>query len=181
MEAIYNFDFNILNAIQQSMRCEFLDSFTLALSYVTTSGIIWVILGVTMLLFRKTRTSGIIMLISLTVVFLAGDVLLKHLINRSRPFTVNPDVVLLIKSPSGSSFPSTHSGFASAVTTILFARNRIFGFIAAVMTFCIAFSRLYFYVHYPTDVFAGLMLGVLCALIILWLSKQINLKRKVLR
>jgi undecaprenyl-diphosphatase len=94
---------------------------------------------------------------------------------------VNTDVILLIKSPSGSSFPSTHSGFAAAVTTVLFARNRVFGFIAAVMTFCIAFSRLYLYVHYPTDVFAGLILGVLCALMVLRFSKQIGLRRKALR
>ena len=181
MEVIYNFDYIILNAIQQSLRCEFFDSFTLTLSYVTTSGIIWVMAGITMLFFRKMRTSGIIMLVSLTVVFLTGDVLLKHLVNRPRPFTVNTDITLLIKSPSGSSFPSTHSGLAAASTTILLTRNKVLGFVATVMTVCIAFSRLYLYVHYPTDIFTGLMLGILCALTILWLAKQIGLERKILR
>ena len=177
MEIIYNFDCIILNTIQQSLRCEFLDSFILALSYVTTSGIIWVIAGIIMLFFRKMRTSGVIMLSSLAVVFLTGDVLLKHLITRSRPFT-NIDITLLIKPPSSSSFPSIHSALAAASTTMLLTRNKMLGFIATVITICIAFSRLYLYVHYPTDVFAGLILGVLCALIILWLAKRIGLEKK---
>lgn len=181
MEIIHNFDYIILNAIQQSLRCEFLDLFTLTLSYVTTSGIIWVVAGIVMLFSRKHRASGIIMLVSLTVVFLTGDVLLKHLVNRPRPFTVNTDITLLIKPPSGSSFPSTHSALAAASTTVLLARNKVLGLIVTVITVCIAFSRLYLYVHYPTDVFAGLMLGIFCASMILVLAKQIGLERKILR
>ena len=181
MVIIHNFDYIILNAIQQSLRCEFLDSFTLFLSYVTTSGIIWVVAGIVMLFSRKHRASGIIMLVSLTVVFLTGDVLLKHLVNRPRPFTVNTDIALLIEPPSGSSFPSTHSAFAAASTTVLLARNKLLGFIVTVITVCIAFSRLYLYVHYPTDVLAGLMLGTICASMILVLEKQTGLERKILR
>ena len=180
MEIIRNSDYIILNAIQQSMRSEFLDSFTLTLSYVTTSGAIWVAVGIAMLFSRKHRASGIIMLASLTAVFLTGDVLLKHIVNRPRPFIVNTDIALLIKSPLGSSFPSTHSAIAAAATTVLIAKNKVIGFIASVMTACIAFSRLYLYVHYPTDVFAGLMLGAFCASMILMLAKRIGLERKIL-
>lgn len=181
MEIIYNFDRTILNTIQQALRCGFLDSFILALSYITTSGVIWMVAGVAMLLSRKNRASGIIMLVSLTVVFLTGDVLLKHLINRPRPFTVNTDIILLTKLLSSSSFPSTHSALAAASTTVFFAKNKVLGLIVAAITVCIAFSRLYLYVHYPTDVLTGLILGTFCASIILVLAKRIGLERKMLR
>lgn len=93
------------------------------LSYLTTSGIIWIVAGVVLLFFRKTRAAGIILLMALAIGYLNGDVLLKHLVNRPRPFTVNPDIVLLIKQPSGASFPSTHSTLAAASTTVLLVKK----------------------------------------------------------
>ena len=181
MTIFQHFDQTVLNAIQQSLRCEFLDSFVVCLSCVTTSGIIWVVLGVMMLFIRKTRSTGIILLSSLALVFLTGDLFLKHVINRARPFSVNPDIVLLTKTPSGASFPSTHSCLAAASTVVLFAKNKILGFVALALTVCIAFSRLYLYVHYPTDVLAGLLLGVLCAFLVLHIFRKVSLSKKVLR
>lgn len=179
MEAILNFDFSILDWIQANLRCGFLDSFAVILSYVTTSGIIWIAAGVLMLFFRKTRAAGIILLAALAAVFLTGDVLLKHIVNRPRPFTVNTDIVLLLKEPSGASFPSTHSGLAAAATTVLLAKKRAIGFVALALTVCIAFSRLYLYFHYPTDVICGLLLGTLCGLIMLWITKKSDLENKL--
>lgn len=105
MEDILSFDFFILDSIQQSMRCDFLDSVAAAIGFLTTSGIIWILLGVVLLFFRKTRAAGIILLSALLVGFLTGDVLLKHLVNRPRPFVVNTNVVLAIKPPTTASFP----------------------------------------------------------------------------
>ena len=105
MEAIQSFDLSVLNAIQNSLKCGFLDFFAVFISYLTTSGIIWIVTGVILLFFRKTRAVGIIVLVALALGFLSGDVLLKHLVNRPRPFTVNTDIALLIKQPSGASFP----------------------------------------------------------------------------
>lgn len=178
MEAIQTFDFSILNGIQNYLKCGFLDGFTVFLSYLTTSGIIWIALGVLLLFFRKTRTAGIVLLAALAVGFLTGDVLLKHIAARPRPFTVT-DFTLLIKAPSGSSFPSTHSCLAAAATTVLLVKKRTLGFVALALTVCIAFSRLYLYVHFPTDVLCGLLLGVLCALLMLWISKLIGLGKKI--
>ena len=179
METIYNFDFSILDWIQATLRCGFLDSFVVILNYVMTSGILWIAVGVIMLFFRKTRAAGIILLAALAAVFLLGDVLLKHIVSRPRPFTVNTDVVLLMKEPSGSSFPSTHSGLAAAATTVLLAKKRVLGVIALVLTICIAFSRLYLYFHFPTDVFCGLLLGVLCGLLMLLIAKKTRLENRL--
>ena len=179
MEAIQSFDLSVLNAIQDSLRCGFLDAFTVFISYLTTSGIIWIATGVILLFFKKTRAAGIILLIALALGFLTGDVLLKHIVNRPRPFTVNTDIKLLIKQPSGASFPSTHSVLAAASTTVLLAKKRSIGFIALALTVCIAFSRLYLYVHYPTDVLCGLLLGVLCGTAALLIAKAGKLENRL--
>lgn len=179
MGILHSVDYNILNVIQESLRCEFLDSFAVILSCLTNWGIVWCIIGVMMLFFRKTRVTGIVLIVALAAVFLIGDALLKHMIIRPRPFIINPDIKLLIKAPSSSSFPSTHSGLATAATTVLLVKKRSFGFIALALIVCIAFSRLYLYVHYPTDVFCGCLLGMLCALVALWGAKQIGLKEEV--
>lgn len=179
MEAIQAFDFSVLNAIQDSLKCAFLDGAAVFLSYLTTSGIIWFVAGIVLLFFKKTRAAGIILLAALALGLLTGEVLLKHLINRPRPFLVNPDVTLLIKAPTGSSFPSTHSCFAAVATTVLLAKKRSLGFIALALTLCIAFSRLYLYVHFPTDVLCGLMLGILCGLLMLWIAKLTKIDKRL--
>lgn len=179
MGMIQDIDCSILNVIQDSLRCEFLDSFAVILSYLTNWGIIWCIIGVMMLLFRKTRVTGIILITALITVFLIGDVLLKHLIFRPRPFITDPNIKLLIKTPLSSSFPSTHSCFAATATTILLVKKRSFGLIALALALCITFSRLYLYVHYPTDVFCGCLLGVSCALATLRGVKRKGLKEEV--
>ncbi len=179
MEAIQSFDVSVLNGIQDIFRCGFLDFFAVFINYLTTMGIIWIAAGVVLLFFKKTRAAGIILLIALALGFLTGDVLLKHLVNRPRPFTGNPDIVLLIKQPSGASFPSTHSVSAAAATTVLLSKKRTIGFIALVLTVCIAFSRLYLYVHYPTDVLCGLLLGVLCGVAALLIAKAVKLENRL--
>ncbi len=118
-----------------------------------------------------------ILLTALTLGFLTGDVLLKHIVNRPRPFTIDTDIVLLISPPSGASFLSTHSVLAAAATTVLLIKKRILGIITLVLTLFIAFSRLYLYVHNPTDVLCGLPLGVLCGTTSLLITKAVELKK----
>lgn len=179
MEAIQSFDFSILNGIQESLKCPFLDAIMVFLSYLTTSGIIWIVLGIILTCIKKTRVVGIIVLMALALGFLTGDVLLKHLVNRPRPFTVNTDVELLVKAPTTASFPSTHSTLAAAVTTVLLVKKRGLGFIALALTICIAFSRLYLYMHYPTDVLCGLLLGVLCGIGALLIARAMKLENRL--
>lgn len=175
MEIIQSFDFNVLNWIQGTLRCSFLDYFTVFLSYLTTSGIIWIVAGVVLLFFRKTRAAGIILLGALALGFITGDILLKHVVERPRPF-MQTDFALLISAPSGSSFPSTHSCLAAAATTVLLSKKRSLGYIALALMICIAFSRLYLYVHFPTDVICGLLLGAICAGVMLWIARLTKLE-----
>ena len=106
------------------------------------------------------------MIISMLVVLVIGNGILKNLVCRQRPCWIDPTVTLLVKNPSDYSFPSGHSmnSFTAAVT-IWFYHKKAGGVAIAVATL-IAFSRLYNFVHFPTDVFAGIAIGSIVAIIV---------------
>ena len=92
--------------------------------------------------------------------YLVNGGVLKHLFARVRPCNVDTTVELLVKRPKGFSFPSGHSAAAFCAVGVLYGakikRLLLPSFILACL---IAFSRLYLYVHFPTDVLAGAMCG----------------------
>ena len=165
MDWITSIDFTILNAIQDFMRCDFWDAVMGAFSYMGEAGIIWILTAVILLFFRKHRATGLMMLAALALGFICGDLALKHLIARPRPFTVH-EITLSIAEPHGYSFPSGHAtaGFAASITLLL--RDRRFGIPAVILAVIICFSRLYNYVHFPSDVLGGMLLGTISAFIV---------------
>ena len=105
------------------------------------------------------------MLLSMLAAFLVGEVFLKNVVDRPRPFQTYPGAVqLLIQEPASWSFPSGHSAASFAAATVIFAYFRRWGAAALGLAALIAFSRVFLFVHYPTDVLAGAALGALCAL-----------------
>ena len=91
---------------------------------------------------------------------LVGNVCLKNLIARPRPCWLDSSVQLLISSPTDYSFPSGHTLSSAIGATVLTKANHQFGWAAIPLAAAIAFSRLYLFVHYPSDVLAGAVLGV---------------------
>lgn len=152
-------DMNILYAIQ-GIRTDFLDSlFVVFGNIVGSKGQLWVYLGILLLIIPKTRKCGLCLLCSYLLAYFIPDALLKDLIARPRPCTVDTTVTLLCAKPSSFSCPSVHSclAFASAVSIFHFYKKT--GILAILLAILIAFSRLYFFVHYPTDVLFGAVLG----------------------
>lgn len=131
-------------------------------------GFIWIIFGLLLLIRRDTRRFGIICFAALLLNFLLGEIILKNLISRPRPFTLLPEITLLIPPPSSFSFPSGHtaSSFTAAVAICFYDKR--YGVAALILALLIAFSRLYLSVHYPTDIIAGILLGVACAFAARW-------------
>lgn len=151
----------ILDFIQTYMRCGFLDMAMPIITKLGDKGIFWIICSLLLILFPKTRKAGITMAVSLGLEALCCNVLLKPLVARTRPFDVNTTLQLLIPRPDDFSFPSGHTGASfAAASTLLFGKNRM-GPPALILAALIGFSRLYLYVHYPTDVLAGAALGIL--------------------
>lgn len=180
MEWIQSVDFAILDFIQQFIKNTFLDIPMMIFSYVGEAGACWIVLGIVLCFFKKSRATGVILLASMALTALVGEIALKHLIARPRPFWVNPDITLNISAPSGYSFPSGHSGMSAAAVTVLLARERKrIAVPALVLGVLIVFSRLYNYVHYPSDVICGILLGVLCALIMLFVFRRTGLDRRL--
>lgn len=165
MEWMTSIDFSILNGIRDSMFGGFLDGPMMVLSYMGEAGAIWIAAAIVLLFFRKHRATGLMMLAALAIGFLCGDLALKHLIARPRPFLVN-EVALNIATPHGFSFPSGHATASFAASVTLLLRDKRFGIPAVILAALICFSRLYNYVHYPSDVLAGILLGTICALIV---------------
>lgn len=161
------FEFYILDLIQ-NLRCDFLDWFLVFVTKLGNSGAIWIFSGAVMLCFKKTRKAGFITLTALLIGFIVCNITLKPLVARTRPFDIR-EVSLIIPKPSDYSFPSGHtcSSFAAATAMLFcFRKNAVF---AVLLAGLIAFSRMYLYVHFPTDILIGLILGVISA----WVSYKL--------
>ena len=163
-QAVTTVDFAVLDFIQEHLRCAFLDVLMPFFSYIAEGGAVWIIAAVVMLFFRKTRKWGLLVLVAMAAGFIIGEICLKNIICRVRPcyFT---DIAMLVNKPNSYSFPSGHSCSSFAAATIIFFMNKKVGAAAIVLAFLVAFSRMYVYVHYPTDVLCGILLGVLCAVV----------------
>ena len=82
------------------------------------------------------------------------------------------EIALLVEPLHDYSFPSGHTLASFEGAVVLTIYNRKWGIPALVLASLIAFSRLYLYVHYPTDVLFSLVLGVGIAFLATWLVKK---------
>jgi len=176
METFLNWELDILNRIQNCMQCAFLDWLFPAVTKLGDAGIIWILLTLVLMIFPKTRKTASMLAIALTVGFLLGNLTLKPLVARVRPFILNPSVVLLIDAPHDYSFPSGHTLSSFEAAFVLLFRSRKMGIPAVILASLIAFSRMYLYVHYPTDVLAGILLAFVIAIFSVWLTELLYRK-----
>lgn len=155
------FEIGILDFIQEHLRTGFGDLFMSRITVLGDGGILWIALTLVLLLIPKTRRVGLCCAVSLLIDLALCNGLIKNLVARTRPYVVNPDVVLLIPKPGEYSFPSGHAAASfTAVGALYFNRSRLW-IPACVLAVIIGYSRLYLYVHYPTDVLFGAAFGIL--------------------
>ena len=153
------FEIRILDFIQDKFACEFLDFLMPIISIFGDGGVFWIALSILFIIIPKTRKTGITMGCALLLGLVLGNGLLKNLIARTRPFDINTDFRLLVKKLSDYSFPSGHTLASFECASVLVIKYKKLGIPALILAVFIAFSRLYLYVHYPTDVMAGAILG----------------------
>ena len=174
MNWILNIDNGILDFIQGNIRNLILDRLMPLITSLGNGGLIWIIIALILILTRKYRKYGFILIGALAMCFIVGNVTLKNLIGRSRPFNANGKLeLLLIAPPKDFSFPSGHTMCSFAAATVIYYMNKKAGILAIILSLLIGFSRLYLYVHYPSDVFIGMIVGILLGYISIVLYKYI--------
>ena len=176
------FEFTFLNWLQQ-FHTPVLDALAIFFNYAGEHGEIWIVFTLLLLLFRRTRKAGASMAVALILYLVAGDCILKPLFARPRPCDVNTAVTILVTRPHGHSFPSGHTASAVAAAFALWLQNRKLGTPALVLAVFIAFTRLYLYVHFPTDILGGLVLGLalgaLASGFVNWAANRFKKKQNV--
>lgn len=156
-----NIELKILDWFQ-TLHTPVLDKFMTSVTKLGNAGIFWIILTVLFLLIPKMRKTGVVIAAALIIDLLLCNVLLKNLVARTRPYDVNTGIQLLVAKLRDYSFPSGHTAasFASAAALYFTGEKKLWK-PALVLACLIAVSRLYLYVHYPTDVLGGVVIGII--------------------
>lgn len=143
------------------------------------AGMVWILLSVVLLLIPRTRKSGAILAAALCVDVVLCNGILKNLFRRIRPCDVNTSIRLLIARPDDFSFPSGHTAASfAAVTALMLAGEKKLWMPALALAVFIAFSRLYLYVHYPTDILGGIAVGIFAGYVGNWIINLLGEKKK---
>ena len=178
MDYILTLDGEILLWIQMYLRHEVLTPVLTFITHLGDKGLFWIVLSLLLLIKKSTRKTGFLSLLSLLITFLIVNVCMKNGFARIRPYETLTDLLLLIEKQSDFSFPSGHSASSFASAVVLFKRlPKRYGIPILILAVLIAFSRIYMGVHYPTDILAGILIGSIVALLIVYVNKRIEKKK----
>ena len=174
-----DWEFAVLDFIRETFSCKAMDVIMRAVTFLGEAGWFWIALGLVLAIIPKTRKIGFTVLGALILSLIFCNITIKPIVARVRPYDIKEGIELLITKPHDASFPSGHSSasFAAAVAMVLY--NKKIGIPAVVLASLIAFSRLYLYVHFPTDVLGGIILGSLCAVGAYFIGKFVFKKIKI--
>lgn len=171
-EWIQTMDWAILRGLRQATTCGFLNYWMPKITMLGNAGVLWLLTAAGLLISRKYRRYGVLLLAALAVGALIGNLCLKPLVARARPCWLEV-TELLIAVPKDYSFPSGHTLASVIGAAVLTAANRRFAFWAVPAAVLIAFSRLYLDVHFPTDVLMAALLGLAVALAVLSVARRL--------
>ena len=148
-----------------------LDGFMMLVSGLVTYAAIWFVLAFLFTCHPKHRELGIAVVLAVVISFIIADLILKPAVCRVRPYNV-VDIEPIVDSISSYSFPSAHTTYSFAAATAIFLYNKKWGALALVFSVLVGVSRVYLYMHWPTDILAGAVVGALSALVAVWLVRR---------
>ncbi len=163
-EMIQSVDFAVLDWIQENLSCRALDVFFSFITHFGDAGLFWIGVGLLMLCVKRFRKAGICLLIAISIGFLISNLILKPWVARTRPYDIRTAIALLIGKPSDFSFPSGHTTASIAASLAILYHHKKLGSVALTLGILVSLSRLYLYVHFPTDVLVGAMVGALASI-----------------
>ena len=161
LEAVTTWDASVITAIYENVHSAFLTMFFRIVTLLGEGGIFWIAVAVILLFFKKTRRSGICIGASLLIGVIVGNGIIKNVVARPRPYDAIAGIASVVSHLSDYSFPSGHSLCCFEAATALAMNRTKWAIPAYVGAVLVAVSRLFLFVHYPTDVICGALLGVL--------------------
>ena len=180
-------DGDLLLFIQEYIRNDFLDPIMIFITHTGDYGILCIAVAFILILIPKTRILGHLTGFSIGIEFIINNGIIKNAVARTRPYDVIEELEILIGKQPDYSFPSGHSGITFAFAgAIIFAlvkgmpglddmkKNNVISLLLLLYSLLLAFSRMYVGVHYPTDVLAGMLLGLITGFASYYIEKPIH-------
>lgn len=166
LELLHSLHFPLLNYIM------------IFITSLGNGGLIWIVAALFLIFQNKNmlKREGFTIAVALIIFSVLGLLILKPIIARPRPF-IAQGVDILIKEPMGFSFPSGHTGSSFAAASVIYFYNKKKGLLALILATLIAFSRMYLFVHYPSDIVGGLILGIISSRIAIKITNEISRKK----
>lgn len=153
-------EFDLLNFLQ-TIHTDGLDTFFCFASRIVDKGILWIAIALIMMCTKKYRRAGFTMAFALALGLIVGNGIVKPLVARVRPYDVMPGIDTLVPRETDFSFPSGHTLASTEGALSIYAYHKKEGIIAICVALIVSFSRIYLYLHYPTDILGGILLGAL--------------------
>ena len=164
-----SFDLPVLDWIQANLKSSVMDTVMPIITVFGDAGIFWMVVSALLFIFPKTRRTGLSMAIAMMIGLIVCNVTLKPLVARIRPYDLQAElgvtIQLLGERMHDFSFPSGHTIASFEAAVVMLRNSKKMGIPAMILAVIIAFSRLYLYVHYPTDVIFSVFAGILFAFI----------------
>ncbi|MBQ7348556.1 MAG: phosphatase PAP2 family protein [Clostridia bacterium] len=137
------------------------------ITFLGDKGWAFLLAAVILMLFKNTRKVGFAMIFAVACGAVITNITLKNIVDRTRPFLASEEyngfwLFVQGELEDESSFPSGHTTAAMAAMTALFLTcNKKWSWVGFLFALLMGVTRLYFVVHYATDVIAGLLSGTI--------------------
>lgn len=154
------FDNSLLNLIQQHFRTKKMDNVMLFFTRLGDGGVIWIIYAALFAMFADLRKTSAKLFLAVSLCAIVGNFLIKPLFKRKRPCNNDEERTILLKRPTDSSFPSCHTMTSFAAVVAISQAGGLLGMSSLLFASMISLSRLYLFVHYPSDVLIGAVMGI---------------------
>ncbi len=187
MAWLNEFELPILIYIRDNFRIDWLTPIVQVITHLADKGAIAILFTLILIAIKKYRRTGVACALSLALDFIVVNLLIKNIVARIRPYDLGVQLnlfenikdLLITTDPGDWSFPSGHTGSVFAVAAVMIAwMPKRWGIPAFLLAILIALSRLYVGVHYPTDVLAGAIIGLMTAAVARRVIKAVWPKKK---
>lgn len=164
LDIIKDFDESTLRFVSNNLNNEVFQDIMVLVTRLGNMGAIWVAPGVVLLCSKEQRRIGSELLVTLGACGVINSLVIKNLVDRTRPFDIHTWLDVLVNKPTDFSFPSGHTASSFAAAYIINKNyGKKYGIPAYTLATAIGMSRVAVGVHYPSDVIAGAAVGTAVA------------------